>query len=94
MSGCLGCQRCEDGPVITLIDGRVVCNYCPDYRAEFEARHVLAMPSIHQRREFLHGKLDEYGKPRGGVLQVRGAEACEALERLIRKVFEYNKRNA
>lgn len=50
---CLGCQLCDVGPFKTLIDGRVVCHQCEDWRAECEARTVARMPTIAQRRKFL-----------------------------------------
>jgi uncharacterized Zn finger protein (UPF0148 family) len=38
---CTGCEKCETGPVVELMDGRVVCNTCPDWRMECEARSLL-----------------------------------------------------
>ncbi len=75
--GCLGCQRCEEGPVVTLHDGRVVCDTCPDWRAECEARYVLNMPGKKKRREYL----ERIGKK-------RGATARAELERVIKLVWE------
>lgn len=51
---CLGCQRCEDGPMVKLIDGRQVCNICPDWKLECEARQLLALP-LAKRRATLDG---------------------------------------
>jgi hypothetical protein len=78
---CLGCQRCEDGPVVTLHDGRVVCNYCPDYKYECLARHVLSMPTVQERREFLAA----WG-------QKHGNEAGTALADLVRSIWEARRR--
>jgi hypothetical protein len=50
---CLGCQRCETDPMVTLIDGRKVCSYCPDWRLECEARQVAAMAALEQRRAYM-----------------------------------------
>ena len=77
MRECLGCSRCEDGPVVTLHDGRVVCNHCEDYKQECLARHVLAMPSKDARREFLAS----WGRK-------HGQEAGNALADLVRAVWE------
>lgn len=38
---CLGCQRCETDQVVTLRDGRTVCNECADWRHECECRDVV-----------------------------------------------------
>lgn len=51
--GCLGCQRLESGPTVTLITGAVVCNYCPAWKNECLARHVLSLPGKTERRKFL-----------------------------------------
>lgn len=67
---CLGCTRCETGPTVTLASGCTVCNYCPDYKQECLARHVLSLPTKEARREFLaawgrkHGQAsaDELGE--------------------------------
>ena len=62
LSDCLGCQRCEDGPVFELWDGRVVCNICDDWRCECEARRLLKIRSMKriaqelEWRESLHGR--------------------------------------
>ena len=80
--GCLGCQRCEDGPVVTLFDGRVVCNVCEDWRAECEARHVLAMPDKQVRREYL-----------AAVEKKRGADGGKALSDLALKIWNAEKSN-
>jgi len=50
---CLGCQRCEDGPMVTLIDGSQVCNYCEEWRVECEARHVLSIDGRDARRAYI-----------------------------------------
>lgn len=63
--GCLGCQRCEDGPVVTLHDGRVVCTYCPDYKDECMARHILAMPTREERRQYLTRWAEKHGQADG-----------------------------
>ena len=76
MSECLGCQRCADGPVVTLYDGRVVCDFCEDWRAECEARFVLSMPDKMKRREYI-----------AAVTAKRGAAGGQALSDLALKIW-------
>ena len=78
---CLSCQRCESGPMVTLHDGRVVCNYCPDWKDECEATHILAMPSIEDRRRYL-----------ALVSGRRGQAAGLALGDLVKKVWAARRR--
>lgn len=80
-SQCLGCQRCEAGPVVTLHDGRVVCNTCPDYKDECMARHILAMPTKDDRREFII----KWGTKHGDA-------ARDHLSDLVRSVWEARRR--
>lgn len=74
---CLGCQRCETGPMVTLISGQQVCNYCPDWRVECEARHVASMETLRERREYLQH-----------VHQKRGSEAYLELAGLVKQIWE------
>lgn len=39
--------------MVTLIDNRKVCSYCPDWRLECEARQVAAMHTLEQRRAYM-----------------------------------------
>ena len=81
------CPAC-DHPRVTLIDGTETCSWSEAWRAETEARHVLAMPGKYERREYLHGR-EEAGKiVKRGVLQIRGEDACLQLEAQVRKVWE------
>ena len=42
--GCLGCNGIElTERLVTLHDGRIVCNTCQDWLQECEARELLAM---------------------------------------------------
>ena len=50
MTECLGCQRCESGPMVTLITGRCVCDYCPEWKMECEARNLLKLPLADRRK--------------------------------------------
>lgn len=89
---CLGCNRLETDQVAKLIDGTVVCTYCEAWRAECEARHILAIPDKVARREYLRGR-EENGKVvKRGILQVRGEKACQELEALVRRVWEHGRR--
>jgi hypothetical protein len=63
--------------VVTLHDGRVVCNHCEDYKQECLARHVLALPTKQERREFLASWGSKHGN-----------EAGLALGDLVRAVWE------
>lgn len=80
---CLGCTRCEDGPWKTLIDGRTVCHQCEDWRAECEARVVVNMPTLMQRRQYLEL-----------VEKKRGTEAANQLKRDVRSLWEHQHRQA
>ncbi len=81
------CPACNH-PRVTLIDGSETCAWSEAWRAETEARHVLAMPGKYERREYLRGR-EEAGKiVKRGVFQVRGEAACLQLEAQVRKVWE------
>lgn len=77
MSGCLGCQQCEAGPVVTLVDGRVVCNTCEDWRQECEARWVCRLPDKQARVDYL-----------ASVEKRRGKEHADQLRAVIRAVWQ------
>lgn len=77
VSECLGCQRCETGPMVTLSDGRSVCNFCEDYREECEARHVISLPSKYDRREYIDG-----------ITKKRGEAAGLRLAEVVKKLWE------
>ena len=42
---------CKDRPIVTLRDGKIVCNYCPDWLFECEARHAL---KLQDKRQYLN----------------------------------------
>ena len=65
---------------VTLIDGRQVDSYSEDWRAECEARHVLSIPTIQARRDYL-----------SGCAKKRGEKAGKELADLVRKVWEHNR---
>jgi hypothetical protein len=62
--------------IVTLIDGRQVDSWSEAWRAECEARHVLAMPNVHLRRIYL-----------ADVRKRRGDVAGKQLEDLVRAVW-------
>ena len=55
MSECLGCQRLEDESVklVELHTGQKVCNYCPEWMLECEAKEMLAKPLKERQRTLL-----------------------------------------
>lgn len=67
---CLGCQRCETDHVVTLSDGRVVCDQCEDWRHECEVRDTVKRfyPDAGSMKSYL-----------AEVAKKRGAEAMERL---------------
>lgn len=74
--GCLGCLYIETSQV-TLRDGRIVCSSCDDWRLECEARHVIAMPTLKARRQYLIK-----------ILENRGEKETQRLENEIRQQWE------
>lgn len=59
---CLGCVRLEDdAQCVTLIDGTVVCTWCPAWLLECEARELLRWP-LQKRRDFLANAEKQRGK--------------------------------
>lgn len=65
---------------VTLIDGSEVDSASEAWRAECEARHVLAMPAVEARREYLTG-----------IQKRRGQAAYQALADLVREVWRVGK---
>lgn len=60
--GCLGCERIAVSAV-ELMDGRAVCDQCPDWRHECEVRHVASMKSKDERMRYLAGVRQRRGEP-------------------------------
>lgn len=71
---CLGCNNIEVHPV-SLHDGRVVCSSCQDWRAECEARAIMRLGTINERRAWLDDIERKRGKPAREALQ----DAMKAL---------------
>lgn len=67
---------------VKLIDGRVVDSWSDEWRLECEARHVLAMPSVQARRDYL-----------AGIQQRRGDKAYQELADLVRVIWQHNRRH-
>ena len=52
MTECLGCNLIETAPV-TLINGTTVCTSCPAWMQQCEAAHILSLPTVWARRQWL-----------------------------------------
>jgi hypothetical protein len=78
---------------VTLHDGREVDCASEEWRHECEARAILNMPTKGMRQDYLWGALDERGKPRGGVLQLRGEAEVKRLEATILALWEKRKQS-
>ena len=72
---------------VRLIDGREVPSDSEEWRHECEARAVLSMLTLAQRRQYLFGKLDALGELKGGVQQQRGKAATRRLENTIMAIW-------
>jgi hypothetical protein len=69
---CLGCQLMEISPV-TLREGKTVCSSCPMWRAECEARMVVGLASLDQRRDYIAGVAKERGRLAADALKAEVA---------------------
>ncbi len=65
---------------VTLFDGRAVDSASEPWRQECEARHILAMPGVQARRDYLEA-----------VLKRRGAKHHQALADLVRALWTHNR---
>lgn len=93
---CTSCTH-QDKPRATLVDGRQVCTWCEDWRHECEARHVLGLPSLNQRRAYLYGRPEQkFGRTMyvGGIEQKRGQDAVKRLEATMTALWERRKVDA
>ena len=66
---------------VTLIDGTQVDSWAEAWRAECEARHILAMLNVDLRRGYL-----------ADITKRRGEVAGKALSDLVRAVWAHNRR--
>ena len=62
---------------VTLIDGHEVDSHSESWRAECEARHVLSLPSVQMRREYLEA-----------IKRRRGDAHHKMLADLVRAVWD------
>lgn len=72
--------------MVTLQDGHQVPSDSEEWRHECEARTIIGLPGTAARGAFLRGKLDAQGKLRGGILEKRGEDEVERLERTIKRI--------
>lgn len=90
MTALNSCPACNH-PRVTLIDGTETCSWSEAWRAECEARAVLAIPDKVARREFLRGSEINGKIVKRGVLQVRGEKACKHVEDMVLKVWKVSR---
>lgn len=70
-------------PMVALVDGTEVDSASEAWRFECECRHILNLPTLLARREWLYGRAEfQYGRTvyKGGLLQRRGEEAVKHVE--------------
>lgn len=79
---------------VRLIDGTEVDSSSEAWRAECEARAVLAMPNKQRRNNYLDGYTDIDGRKQAGVLGRRGAAAVAKLRADVFAVWEFNRARA
>lgn len=84
-------MTCSREKTQRLVDGDLVCIWCERWRAECEARSVLAMPTKEARRLYLRGGLGPDGRRQKGVVGHRGEDATVRLERLVMKLWKKNR---
>lgn len=70
------CPNCNH-PRGTLPDGRVTCTWSEAWRARCEALTVCRLPTLTERREYLHG-----------VWQKRGEKSYVELKRLVAVLWQ------
>jgi hypothetical protein len=87
----MSCPACNH-PRTKLLDGSETCTWSEAWRAECEARAVLAIPDKLARREYLRGSEVNGKVVKRGILQVRGEQACQELEVLVRAVWEHGRK--
>lgn len=83
----MSCPACNH-PRTKLLDGSETCTWSEAWRAECEARAVLAIPDKLARREYLRGSEVNGKVVKRGIFHVRGAQACKELEAMIMKIWE------
>ncbi|QOE32783.1 hypothetical protein CPT_Mano_051 [Achromobacter phage Mano] len=78
-------------PHATLHDGTLVDTSSEEWRHECEARAILDMPRLSDRRAFLYGGVLR-GKQFKGVRAVRGEAAVQRLEKTMMALFNQRRR--
>lgn len=77
---------------VKLIDGREVDSASEEWRAETEARAILAMPSRLARIRFMEGYIDPTtSRQVKGVLQQRGQAAADKLKADILTLWQHQR---
>ena len=77
---CAGCNNIETHPV-RLVDGTIVCSTCEAWRHECEARAILRLPSLNERRAWLDALEKKRGKEARDALQVTMGAIWQAERR-------------
>lgn len=76
---------------VCLVDGRVVSSWSDDWRHECEARHILNLPTLGHRQDYLYGTRNEYGRIAGGILQRRGEDALKRIQETMTALWKQRK---
>lgn len=77
MSRCKGCTREEN---TSLVSGKRVCSWCPEWALECEAREILRYP-LQKRRDLLEDRL-----------KTRGKKGLDQLKEIMAEVFARNRK--
>lgn len=83
-------------PTATLIDGTEVDSSSEPWRHECECRHILNLPTLQQRREWLYGRPEmKFGRHTyvGGLLQRRGEDAVKRIEATMMVLWKARQNN-
>lgn len=80
-------------PTVTLVDGTEVDSASEAWRHECECRTILNMPGLSARRDWLYGRIDQWGKPSGGLLQRRGEESVKRVEAKMMELWKAKQSN-
>jgi hypothetical protein len=82
-----------DAARVNLVDGTVACTWCPAWKHECEARHVLNLPTLAHRQAYLYGMPNEFGRMAGGIQQRRGDVAMKQLQATMLALWSQRKAN-
>lgn len=89
----MSCTFCKSGRCqpVTLVGGDVACTYSELWRFECECRHVLNMPTLQARREYLYGVAEtKFGRTAfyGGLVHRRGEAGLKKVEAMMTALWE------